>query len=82
MKKLNVSAMEYQALLNVDKMVRIAMTNPAAGEFLVMAIMALDNVRRDEGIEVPEAESPHFENEQPVSTVIQVTQDLIRKAKQ
>ena len=56
-----VSAMEWEALLNVERMVRLAMSKPATGEFLVAAIQALDAVRSDErrGIEhIPEEPKP------------------------
>ena len=46
--KMLVSAAEYAALLNVDQMVRVAMTAPDSGEFLAGAIMALDAVRKAE----------------------------------
>lgn len=64
MKQITVSALEYAGLLTLDKTVRIAMHNPEAGEFLVMAIKALDQVRLDEGIEAPE-KIASFEDSQP-----------------
>lgn len=53
--KVEVSAMEYEALLNMDKMLRLAMSVPDVGQFLVTAIQALDQVRCDQGLLVPEA---------------------------
>ena len=46
MKTIEVSALEYEALKNIDKMVRVAMANAGAAEVLVAAIQALDAVRR------------------------------------
>lgn len=46
--QITISALEYEALKNVDRMVRIAMSKPSAAEGLVAAIQALDAVRRDE----------------------------------
>ncbi len=48
MKTVQISALEYESLKNVDKMVRVAMTSPGAAEGLVAAIQALDAVRREE----------------------------------
>lgn len=56
-----VSALEYEALLNVDKMIRLAMSVPNTGEFLVTAIQALDQVRRDQGLAIPESAMPREE---------------------
>lgn len=53
-----VSAMEYAALLNVEKMVRLAMEQPSTGEFLVGAMQALDTVRRVEAGELERQPSP------------------------
>ena len=55
MKTMVVSASEYAALLNVEQMVRIAMVQPDAGEFIGVALFSLDQVRKDEaeGVEVP-----------------------------
>lgn len=51
--KREVSALEYEALLNLDRIIRVAMVQPGAAEFLVTSIQALDQVRKDEGIEIP-----------------------------
>jgi hypothetical protein len=71
--------MEYQALLNVEQMIRVAMIQPDAGEFLVVAIQSLDQVRRDEGIEVAALvrapADPH-----DVREVSGLAQALIKKA--
>lgn len=48
MKKCEVSCLEYEGLLNLEKMIRIALINPGTGEFVAAAIQALDAVRRDE----------------------------------
>ena len=55
-----VSAFEYEALLNVEKMVRLAMSKPATGEFLVGAILALDAVRKTEAEEIAAMDSPQM----------------------
>lgn len=49
------SELEYEALLNLDRMIRLAMAIPNTGEFLVGALHALDNVRTDQGLPIPEA---------------------------
>lgn len=54
---ISVPSLEYVALRNLDKAVRVCMANPSAGEFLVEAFQALNAVRRDLGIE----ESPALE---------------------
>jgi hypothetical protein len=46
-----VNVLEYVALRNLDKAVRVCMANPNAGEFLVEAVQALNAVRHDLGIE-------------------------------
>jgi hypothetical protein len=48
MKQITVSALEFEALKQVDRMVRVAMASPGAAEGLVAAIQALDAVRREE----------------------------------
>lgn len=48
---ISVPVLEYVALQNLDKAVRVCMANPNAGEFLVEAVQALNAVRRDLGIE-------------------------------
>jgi hypothetical protein len=53
MSKIEVVAMEYEALKNLDQMVRLAMVNAAAAEFVAGAIQALDAVRRENGLECP-----------------------------
>lgn len=48
------SEMEYLALLELDRVIRIAMAVPNTGEFLAVAIQALDNVRSDQGLPGPQ----------------------------
>ena len=48
------SAMEYEALINLDKMIRLAMAIPNTSGFLVSAIQALDQIRIDQGLPIPE----------------------------
>lgn len=50
-----VSALELEALRNVDQMIRVAMAIPNTAGFLATAIQALDQVRRDQGLPIPEA---------------------------
>ena len=47
MDKVEVFALEYEALRNLDRLVRAAMTEPDAGVLLVAAIGAIDAVRAD-----------------------------------
>ena len=54
MKKIEVFADEYAALLNVEQMVRVAMKSPDTGEFLLTALAALDLVRKDMKMEFAE----------------------------
>lgn len=49
------SALEYEALIQLDKMIRLAMAVPNTSGFLVSAIQALDQVRHDQGLPIPEA---------------------------
>ena len=71
-----VSAMEYEALLNVEKMVRLAMSQPKTGEFLVAAIVALDTVRTTESGELAVQRSPILK-----ASASAVTAALIERAK-
>lgn len=48
MRPITVSADEHAALLNLEQMVRLAMKQPDAGEFIAVALHALDTVRRAE----------------------------------
>jgi hypothetical protein len=60
MKTRVVSAMEYEALLNVERMLRVALVKPNVGDILVGALLALDKVRKTEGGEVkPPEQQPH-----------------------
>ena len=57
-----VSTLEYEALLHLDQMIRLAIIRPDCGDLLAVAIQALDKVRADEGIEqavVPEQDTAH-----------------------
>jgi hypothetical protein len=51
MKIIEVSSNEYAALKNLEEMIRLAMTTPNTGEFVAVALQALDAVRRDESME-------------------------------
>ena len=53
-----VSAMEYEALKNLDSIIRLAMSVPNMGEFLASAIDALDQVRADQGLPIPQPVAP------------------------
>ena len=53
---ITVNQMEYEALRNVDRVLRICMVNPHVGEILSVAIQALDAVRRDQGIDAGDVE--------------------------
>lgn len=55
---MEVNALEYEALLHLEKMVRIAFINPETGEFIAVAVHALDQIRREEGIQAPALERP------------------------
>lgn len=48
------SALEYEALLQLDKMIRLAMTIEGTAGFLVSALQALDAVRIDQGLPIPD----------------------------
>lgn len=48
-----VSALEYHALIELDRLIRMAMVIPDAGPFLAVAIQSLDQVRRDQGLPIP-----------------------------
>lgn len=49
-----ISSMEYEALLTVDRMVRLCMDVEGTAGFLVSALQALDQVRTDQGLPIPE----------------------------
>jgi len=49
-----VSALEYEGLLQLDRMIRLAMAIPNTGEFLASAMAALDAVRTDQGLPIPD----------------------------
>ena len=79
--KREVSALEYEALLNLDKVLRIAMIRPKTGEFIAVAIQALDQVRRDEGLETPPIAPPMVPgNAHDVRQVSGLAQALIKRA--
>lgn len=48
MGKALISSLEYEALKNLEQMVRIAMQSPDAAEGVVTALQALNAIRRDE----------------------------------
>jgi len=48
MKTVEVSALEHDGLLNLEKVIRAALKNPDLGEFIAGALMALESVRREE----------------------------------
>lgn len=52
MKQITVSALEHEALLNLEKVLRVALKNPDTGEFIAGALQALDAVRREEAGDV------------------------------
>lgn len=49
-----VSALEHEALQNLDKMIRLAMAIQNTSGFLVSALQALDQIRIDQGLPIPE----------------------------
>lgn len=76
-----VSALEYEALLNLDRIIRVAMSQPGAAEFLVVAIHSLDQVRRDEGLDTPPIAPPAVAgNPHDVRQVSGLAQALIKRA--
>lgn len=79
-----VSAMEYEALLNLDRVLRVAMSVPGTGEFLATALEALDQVRMDQGLPIPDAVKPREPAEsavqRPTAQVSALAAGLIRKA--
>lgn len=77
-----VSALEYEALLNLDRIVRVAMSQPGAAEFIVTAIQSLDQVRRDEGIDTPPIAPPASQNPHDVRQVSALAQAMIKRAMQ
>lgn len=63
METMNVSAQEYAGLLHLERVLRMAMTVPGTGEFIAVALQALDAVRRVEGLPGPEKVNiPQAEN--------------------
>lgn len=76
-----VSSLEYEALVNLDKMVRLAISVPGTGEFLVTAIQALDQVRIDQDLPIPEAVAPREKpTEHKKAEVSQLAASPIRRA--
>ena len=75
-----VSKLEYAALLDLDRMIRLAMNMPGAGEFLVAAIQALDTVRREEGLPIPDNFTPPPSPQESAPEVSKLAAGLIRKA--
>lgn len=69
------SEMEYLALLELDRVIRIAMSVPNTGEFLVIALQALDQVRVDQGLPIPQK----IENSSPPVRSGQEASDLAKK---
>jgi hypothetical protein len=77
----SVSALEYAALLELDKLVRLAMVRPGAAEALVVCLQSLDAIRREEGL----AASPVFSAPEPAHDQAEVSAlaaGLIRRAMQ
>ena len=79
MEKMPVSVLEFQALLNLESMIRMAMISPSSGEFIVVAIQALDSVRKDERIVRPKV-LPPISRPAPQSNVSDLASNLILKA--
>jgi len=77
--KIEVDAMYLEALENVDKMVRMAMSIPNTGEFLVGAIQAIDTLRRDFDMPVPESVKPQAEPA-PTPHASELAMGLIKRA--
>lgn len=76
-----VSALEYEALLNLDRIIRVAMSQPGVAEFIVTALHSLDAVRRDEGLETPPIAPPAATaNPHDVRQVSGLAQALIKRA--
>lgn len=55
MDKIEVFALEYEALQNLDRIVRAAMQDPDVGPLLVASVGALDAVRADIDAQIEEA---------------------------
>ena len=73
-----VSTLEYEALLHLDQMIRLAIIRPDCGDLLAVAIQALVKVRADEGIEqavVPEQDTAH-----DVRQISGLAQAMIKRA--
>jgi len=71
--------MEFNALLNLESMIRMAMISPSSGEFIAVAIQALDAVRKDESIVRPKV-LPPMNRPAPQSNVSDLASNLIKKA--
>jgi len=79
MEKIPVSVLEFQALLNLESMIRMAMISPSSGEFIAVAIQALDAVRKDESIVRPKV-LPPMNRPAPQSNVSDLASNLISRA--
>lgn len=76
-----VSALEYEALLNLDRIIRVAMSQPGVAEFIVTALHSLDAVRKDEGLPTPPIAPPApTANPHDVRQVSGLAQALIKRA--
>ncbi len=76
--QLVVNKYEYVALIELDKMVRLAMGVPNTAEFLVSAMHAVDAIRREYGMEIPPV--PRQPEHMTASRVSGLAQGLIRRA--
>lgn len=77
--KIEVNSLEFEALMNLDKTIRMAIAIPSTGEFLVGAIHALDAVRKKEGLPIPEAIPASFESGESPSGVSELARSLISR---
>jgi hypothetical protein len=80
-KQITVSALEYVALCNVAKLVKIAMHSPNVGDLLVGALQVLDAVREDEGIAEVEIDQPVQAPQHKLAAASALTMALIDRAK-
>jgi hypothetical protein len=79
MKVREVSELEYAGLLNLEQVIRVALVNPGCGEFIAVAIQALDTVRREEGIQMSALELP-APGQKQFSAASELVTSLIKRA--
>ena len=68
----DINPFEYTALLELEKMVRLAIKTPSCGEFMLAAIYALNAIRKEHDLPDPSAEG------HPANTGLTVDQVMER----